>query len=171
MVYSSSKSNEKTQENEEPEEEMDRVEEPEEEMDRVEDSGAEMERDANPEEEESETENRESSEEGEESYPPGPDPAMFAPPSDVPSLARIFISMLAESAWQNLGLIARPGTTKVSLDLKQVKLAIDSIDSLFTNLSGELEEGEKKEIQGLLTNLRLNFVEKSSPGGTGSPTE
>jgi len=90
------------------------------------------------------------------------DPAMFAPPSDVPSLAKIFISMLAESAWLNLGLMARPGTTEVSVDLKQVKLAIDSISALFTTLKGQLEDSGKREIEGLLTNLRLNFVEKSN---------
>ena len=53
-------------------------------------------------------------------------------------------------------------------EIKQVKLAIDSIDALFIKLRSELEDGERRDIEGLLTNLRLNFVEKSSAGSSGA---
>jgi len=95
-------------------------------------------------------------------FPEDFDPSMFTPPTDVPTLVKIIFPMLAESAWQNLGLMVKPGSTEGSMDLKQVKLAIDSMDALFRVIGEEMEETERKEIQGLLTNLRLNFVQKSS---------
>lgn len=71
-----------------------------------------------------------------------------------------FIGILNGKAWEDLGLISNPDTGEVKQDLKRAKISIDSVEFLFNQIKGELEAEDKKQIENLLANLRMNYVEK-----------
>ncbi|MEO0216415.1 MAG: DUF1844 domain-containing protein [candidate division WOR-3 bacterium] len=81
-------------------------------------------------------------------------------PIPVKELLLMTILSLEGKAWAYLGLTAHPETQKPKKDLKEAKLAIDSIETLFKLIEPLLENEEKKDIQVRLTNLRLNFVKE-----------
>ncbi len=70
------------------------------------------------------------------------------------------ILSLEAKAWAYMDFVAHPETQSHTKDLKQARLAIDSIDALFKIIEPELDTAEKKDIQTRLTNLRLNFARK-----------
>lgn len=81
-------------------------------------------------------------------------------PIPVKELLLMTILSLEGKAWAYLGLTAHPETQKPKKDLKEAKLAIDSIGALFKLIEPFLTNEEKKDIQVRLTNLRLNFVKE-----------
>ena len=86
------------------------------------------------------------------------------PELDVPSALRFCVQMLQEIAWMKLGLVASPSSGKIEQDLPQAKVAIDSVGDLAARLNPFASEGERREMQTLLSNLRINFVQKSQQG-------
>ncbi|MBP6963086.1 MAG: DUF1844 domain-containing protein [Armatimonadetes bacterium] len=86
-------------------------------------------------------------------------PAM--PPIDVYTLLMSFIGMLGAQAWQWMGLVTDPSTGKIEKDLVQAKVAIDSIAALATQLDGKISDADSKELQSMLSDLRINFVRQS----------
>jgi hypothetical protein len=89
---------------------------------------------------------------------------MGMPELDVPSALRFCVQMLQEIAWMKLGLVASPSSGKVEQDLPQAKVAIDSVGDLASRLNPYAGESERREMQTLLSNLRINFVQKSQQG-------
>jgi len=83
-------------------------------------------------------------------------------PATVVELLRWMISALAGSAWQNLGLIPDPATKMIKTNLDDARLAIDAAASLVEHLKPRVDEKEQRELETLLTNLRLNFVEQKA---------
>lgn len=82
-------------------------------------------------------------------------------PKDIYAFMKILISSLSSQAWIFLGLMPHPGTQKVEKDVQQVKVAIDTIEFIYKQIEIKLEENEKKSIQELLGNLKLNFIEQN----------
>ena len=78
----------------------------------------------------------------------------------VPDLVRIFIAELQTRALVHMGLIPNPATRLVATDLSQARLAIDSVAALIEQLSPSAPPAEREELQKVLTNLRLNFVQQ-----------
>jgi hypothetical protein len=89
---------------------------------------------------------------------------MGMPELDVPSALRFCVQMLQEIAWMKLGLVASPSSGKIEQDLPQAKVAIDAVGDLATRLNPFAGESERREMQTLLSNLRINFVQKSQQG-------
>ena len=77
---------------------------------------------------------------------------------DTYSLLGLFVGILAEKAWQTMGLRARPGTDKIQTDFDQARIAIDATSFLAEKLQPRLPEEEKKRLEGLVADLRLNYV-------------
>ncbi len=71
------------------------------------------------------------------------------------------LSILAAKAWQGMGLVANPMTNKVEKNMEEARLAIDAYAATFEVVRVRVEEGPRREMETLLTTLRLNFVEKS----------
>ncbi|NLL61369.1 MAG: DUF1844 domain-containing protein [Candidatus Atribacteria bacterium] len=71
-----------------------------------------------------------------------------------------FIGILNSKAWEDLGLISDPDTGEVKQDFKRAKISIDSVEFLLNQIKDELESEDKKQIENLLANLRMNYVEK-----------
>jgi len=82
-----------------------------------------------------------------------------------PDLMRWCIAALASKAWQALGLVPDPATNRIERNLDDARLAIDGVAALVDQLRPVIEERERRELENLVTNLRLNFVEQKSRGG------
>jgi len=72
------------------------------------------------------------------------------------------LSLLAGKAWEGMGLVPNPLTNKVEKNLDEARLAIDAFAAIFEVLRLRIEEPTRREMETVLTNLRINFVEKSS---------
>ncbi|TMI84948.1 MAG: DUF1844 domain-containing protein [Bacillati bacterium ANGP1] len=72
------------------------------------------------------------------------------------------MSLLAGKAWEGMGLVPNPVTNKVEKNLDEARLAIDAFAAIFDVLRLRIEEQTRREMETVLTNLRINFVEKSS---------
>lgn len=86
---------------------------------------------------------------------------MRMPDLDVYSLLRSFISMLTMNVWHWMGLMKNPATGEMDKDLTQAKIAIDSIASMATQLEGKISAADQRELQSMLSDLRINFVRQS----------
>ena len=81
-------------------------------------------------------------------------------PFKLKELIMMNILSFETKAWAYMDFIAHPETQKHTKDLKEARIAIDSIDALFKVIEPELDSTEKKDIQTRLTNLRQNFARK-----------
>ncbi|GAG11356.1 unnamed protein product [marine sediment metagenome] len=79
---------------------------------------------------------------------------------DLPVLFVWFISMLNGKAWEYLGLIMNPETKEINKDLKKAKITIDTVAFLYDQIKDDLKPEDFKRIENLLSNLRMNYVEK-----------
>jgi hypothetical protein len=77
---------------------------------------------------------------------------------DVYSLLSLFVGLLAEKAWQTMGLRTKPGTDKVETDFDQTRVAIDTVDFFVEKLKPRLPDDEKRRLEGLVSDLKLNYV-------------
>ncbi|HLJ59870.1 MAG TPA: DUF1844 domain-containing protein [bacterium] len=73
-----------------------------------------------------------------------------------------FLGLLAAKAWEGMGLVPAMRTGKVEKDLASARLAIDGYGAVFDLVRGRLPEAPRREMETLLTNLRVNFVDKST---------
>lgn len=71
-----------------------------------------------------------------------------------------FISILNGKSWEYLGLMMNPETKEVNQDLDKAKITIDSIEFLLSKIKNELRKDEKIQLEDLLANLQMNYVEK-----------
>ncbi|MBI3911267.1 MAG: DUF1844 domain-containing protein [Armatimonadetes bacterium] len=85
-------------------------------------------------------------------------------PTDVRAILAMTIGMLAEAAWVKMGLQLDPLTGKVERDLDQARLAIDCLGDLAQRLGAHQDERSRRELNNLLTDLRLNFVRQQQAG-------
>lgn len=79
-------------------------------------------------------------------------------------LAAYITGLIASDAWQKMGLVADPATGNVIRDLAQAKFSIDCV----TAIVGLLEQRQSAlppqllcDLQRVLNDLRLNFIEQS----------
>ncbi|HPZ08192.1 MAG TPA: DUF1844 domain-containing protein [Candidatus Eremiobacteraeota bacterium] len=69
-----------------------------------------------------------------------------------------FIGIMANKAYDNLGLIPGEGS---KIDLSQAKLAIDVMTALFELGNPTMDEKSRNELRGLMTNIRMAYVQKA----------
>lgn len=82
-------------------------------------------------------------------------------PIEVASVLAIFIDQLAGIAWQKLGLQVDPMTNAVHKDLVEAQFAIDILADMITRLEPKIDENDRRQVQTLLRDLRINFVNQS----------
>lgn len=95
--------------------------------------------------------------------------AEAAPDAGVPIMGRfsvdgvlqMTIGLLHEKAWAALGLTPDPVTGEIGQDLPEARRAIDVIADLVKHMEPGLEPADRRELQNMLSNLRLNFVNQS----------
>jgi hypothetical protein len=86
-------------------------------------------------------------------------------------LAAYVTGMIASEAWQKLGLMADPSTGKVNPDLEQARFCIDCVAALIGVIDkhqGVMPAELQRDLQRVLNDLRLNFVEQSRRQGGGN---
>ncbi|MFQ3549788.1 MAG: DUF1844 domain-containing protein [Armatimonadota bacterium] len=83
------------------------------------------------------------------------------PPPNVYAVLQFVIGLLADQAWQLMGIRLAPGQKEVIKDLKQAKIAIDTIAFIADQLSSTLKSEEKTLIQAMLSDLQINYVNQS----------
>lgn len=88
----------------------------------------------------------------------GPDPVADF---DVTAILRMTIGIMNEKTWINMGLLANPGSGQVQKNIPEARRGIDLIADLVKHLEPYAEPQEKRELQVLLQNLRINFVRQS----------
>jgi hypothetical protein len=71
-----------------------------------------------------------------------------------------FISLMANSAMQQLGKLANPFTGKIERSLEGAKATIDMIKMLQAKTRGNLSPEEQRVIDANLANLQLNYVDE-----------
>lgn len=79
---------------------------------------------------------------------------------EVKDFGLMFIQTLSALAWQKMGLAPNP-EGKEEIDLLQAKQAIDLCAAIFNVVSSSLDDKTKNELNNLISNLQINFVEKN----------
>ncbi len=86
--------------------------------------------------------------------------ARGAPLPDSGTLVASCIHLLSAKAWETMGLVPNPSTGKVERDFEEARLAIDGASALAEVLKPRVGDSESKDLDNLIANLRLNFVEQ-----------
>ncbi len=81
---------------------------------------------------------------------------------DTNALLSLFLGILVEKAWQNLGLRVKPGEDKAKVEIDKAKMAIDVSGLLFEKLAPHLPQPEKDRLEGAIGDLKLNYIRVSS---------
>ena len=79
------------------------------------------------------------------------------------------IQIFGSQAMMGLGKLANPLTGKVEKSLPAARLFIDSLEMLERKTQGNLNADEQRALRGVLTDLRLMYVEESSAPATPKP--
>ena len=70
------------------------------------------------------------------------------------------VAMFQSAAMQQLGKLMNPVTNKIEKDLEQAKNSIDILGMLEVKTEGNLSEKEKKFLEHVLFELRMNYVDE-----------
>lgn len=84
-----------------------------------------------------------------------------AEPLSVYTLISVSVEQLASVAWQKMGLQSDPLTGKIEKDLSQARVAVDAVADLVRHLEPVLDEDDRRSVQNMLRDLRVNFVQHS----------
>ncbi len=72
------------------------------------------------------------------------------------------LSVFYSSAMMALGKLKNPSTDKIERNLEQAKISIDILELIKDKTKNNLTDSQKRMVEGLLTDLRLNFVDESN---------
>jgi hypothetical protein len=78
----------------------------------------------------------------------------------------IVLDQIASVCWQKLGLQPDIMTGRIEPDLAQAKVAVDVAGYLAGIVEAQLDEDDRRQVQRLVHDLRLNYVQKSREAGT-----
>ncbi len=70
------------------------------------------------------------------------------------------VLMFQTAAIQQMGKIGNPITKKVERDLSQAKFSIDMLEMIQQKTAGNLSQNEKKFLDHVLFELRMNYVDE-----------
>jgi Domain of unknown function (DUF1844) len=93
--------------------------------------------------------------------PPGAGPGEKLPPVTALDVVAVCIGQLHEIAWAQMGLVPNPVSQTIQRDLTDARLAIDCVADLVRHLEKAGDPSLQRELQNMLSNLRLNFVQQS----------
>jgi uncharacterized protein YjaG (DUF416 family) len=70
------------------------------------------------------------------------------------------VSMFHGAAMIAMGKIKNPESDKMERDLERAQFSIDTLDMLLVKTSGNVTADEKKFLETILQELKLNFVDE-----------
>lgn len=85
-------------------------------------------------------------------------------PVDVVTFVLWLIGELQAQARIKMGLWKDPISGELHTDLPQAKIAIDGVAALTEVLKPHITDSQRRDLERLLTDLRLNFVQRSAGG-------
>ena len=80
-------------------------------------------------------------------------------------LFRHLVAMFQALALQQLGKIVNPMTGEMERDLTQARITIDILQMIKDKTEGNLNGNEDSLINGVLTELQLNYIDELKSGG------
>ena len=95
----------------------------------------------------------------EEAEAPGAGAEIPAP--NVFETLQFVTGLLAEQAWQFMGLHLPVGRKEPITDMAQAKVAIDTVIFISDKLHPHLDDEGRKTIRGIISDLQLNFVQRN----------
>jgi hypothetical protein len=101
---------------------------------------------------------------GSGTVPPGAGAGERLPPVTARDIVTVCIGQLHEIAWAQMGLVPNPMSQTMQRDLTDARLAIDCIADLVRHLEKVADAATQRELQTMLSNLRLNYVQQSQRG-------
>jgi len=78
----------------------------------------------------------------------------------------IMLDQIAAVSWQKLGLHPDMVTGKLEPNLGEAKVAIDVSGYLAQQLEPTLDDEDRRQVQHLVRDLRLNYVQKMQESGS-----
>jgi hypothetical protein len=72
--------------------------------------------------------------------------------------------MFQGAAYQHMGKVMNPVTNKIERDLAQAKHSIDMLGMLEAKTKGNLSENEKRLVDHVLYEIRMNYVDEVNKG-------
>jgi hypothetical protein len=72
----------------------------------------------------------------------------------------VLLDQMAAVAWQKLGLQPDMVTGQIEPNLEQARVAIDVVSFLAGKLEDQLDEDDRRHVQSLVRDLKINFVQK-----------
>lgn len=82
-------------------------------------------------------------------------------PLNVYTVLAVMLEQISSVAWQKLGLQHDPVTGTLDKDLAQARVAIDVAESVAKALESQLDDEDCRQVQNLVRDLKVNFVEQS----------
>jgi hypothetical protein len=83
-------------------------------------------------------------------------------PVDVFEFLTVLIDQTAALAWQKMGLQPDFVTGEMAKDLEQARVAVDATAALAALVEPRLDDEDRRRMQNLVRDLRINYVEKTS---------
>lgn len=78
----------------------------------------------------------------------------------------VVMDQLIGVAWQRLGLQPEMVTGRIEPDFAQARVAIDVAAHIAGIIEPQLEDGDRRQVQTLIRDLRINYVQKTSVAGS-----
>lgn len=72
------------------------------------------------------------------------------------------VSIFYSSAMMALGKLKNPVTDQIERNLVQAKQSIDILELIKEKTKNNLTDSQKRTLDGLLTDLRLNYIDESN---------
>lgn len=74
----------------------------------------------------------------------------------------MMLQQMAHLAWSKLGLQHDSISGKIEQNLPEAKVAIDVVVYLAGIIDSELDDSDRRQIQSMVRDLRLNYVQKTT---------
>lgn len=84
-----------------------------------------------------------------------------APAPDVYNLLRFVFGLMADQAWQLMGIRLAPGQKEPVKDMVQAKLAIDTAVFISDKLQLHVSEDERRVLRATISDLQMNYVART----------
>ena len=81
--------------------------------------------------------------------------------ASVYEVAAFYLDQMADVAWSKLGLRPDLVTGKIEPNFGEAKVAIDIVSYLATTVEGQLDDEDRRRVQSLVRDLKINYVQKS----------
>jgi hypothetical protein len=72
------------------------------------------------------------------------------------------VSVFYSSAMMALGKLKNPVSDKIERNLEQAKISIDILELIREKTKNNLTETQQRMIDGILTDLRLNYIDETN---------